>query len=169
MAGHDDSWKAGKFRAVVQWGFSSWQGIWGEYGVGWRKRHFAPVGMNESTQTRQWHCCCKVVLSVVGDKLMSFCPLNKEFLNTKTAWGIVWISSALGTYLSQWFINGVRKVLLPTILFQGLFLWGMSGTLVSLVSSGCSISGARSSYTHWVSTEGHQRGRKMSAFSKYFP
>lgn len=131
MAGHDDTCKAGKFRAVLQWGFSSWQGVWGEYAVGWRTRHFSPVGMNESSQTRQWQCCCKVVLSVVGKKLMSFFPQNKEFLNTKIALRIMWISSALGTYLwSQWFVNGVRKVFLPTVFFRGLFLWGMPGTLV---------------------------------------
>lgn len=130
MAGHDDTCKAGKFRAVVQWGFSSWQGFRGEYGIGWRKRHFSPVGTNESSQIRQWQCCCKVVLSVVGNKLMSFCSQNKEFLNTKIAVGIMWISSALGTYLSQWFMNVVKKVFLPTVLFWGLFLWGMSGTLV---------------------------------------
>lgn len=164
MTGHDDSWKTGKFRAVVQWGFSWWQEIWGEHGVDWRKRYFPSAGMNESTQTRQWECCCKVVLSVVGNKLMSFCLQNEEFLNAKVALGIIWISSALGTYLSQWFMNGVRKMFLPTVLFRDLFLWVTSGTWLSwLLLPAVFLEQHHPTLTECPQKR-YQRGRKMSVF-----
>lgn len=88
------------------------------------------AGMNEWSQTRQWWCCCKSVLSVVGNKSISVCPQKTNFWIQRVTLGITWISSALGTYLSQWFMHGMRKCFLPTTLLRGLFLWVMCGTLV---------------------------------------
>lgn len=124
MAAERQVWKISSCGSVGLCLAGVWVGTWLDEGT------FLPAGMNELSRTRQQQRCCKAVLSAVGKKFISVCPQKKNFWIQRVTLGITWISSAPGTYLSQWVMSGMRKGFLPTTLLRGLFLWVMCGTLV---------------------------------------
>lgn len=104
---------------MVQRGFTL-QWVWAVWRWLKKETFFSLLGWMNCQRQGSDGAVEKLCFLQQATNLFQFTP-NKGLLNAKVTLWVTWISSALDTYLSRWFINGMRKCFLPTTLLQGFF------------------------------------------------